>query len=83
MRKTVVDNFANKETVCAGAIYHAGRKNCDYAFIARLNITDFPLSIYISVIDFVSRDLLTLSLPECLMEFCKVTLTIESVDEIL
>jgi len=27
--------------------------------------------------------LLTLSLPECLMEFCKVTLTFESVDEIL
>ena len=26
---------------------------------------------------------LTLSLPECLMEFCKVTLTFESVDEIL
>ena len=25
---------------------------------------------------------LTLSLPECLMEFCKVTLTFESVDEI-
>ena len=24
---------------------------------------------------------LTLSLPECLMEFCKVTLTFESVDE--
>ena len=27
--------------------------------------------------------LLTLSLPECLIEFCKVTLTFESVDEIL
>ena len=27
--------------------------------------------------------ILTLSLPECLMEFCKVTLTFESVDEIL
>ena len=26
---------------------------------------------------------LTLSLPECLMEFCKVTLTFESMDEIL
>ena len=26
---------------------------------------------------------LTLSLPECLIEFCKVTLTFESVDEIL
>jgi len=26
---------------------------------------------------------LTLSLPECFMEFCKVTLTFESVDEIL
>ena len=26
---------------------------------------------------------LTLSLPECLMDFCKVTLTFESVDEIL
>ena len=26
---------------------------------------------------------LTLSLPECLMEFCKVALTFESVDEIL
>ena len=26
---------------------------------------------------------LTLSLPECLMELCKVTLTFESVDEIL
>ena len=26
---------------------------------------------------------LALSLPECLMEFCKVTLTFESVDEIL
>ena len=26
---------------------------------------------------------LTLSLPECLMEFCKVTLTFESVDKIL
>ena len=26
---------------------------------------------------------LTLSLPECLMEFCKVTLTFEYVDEIL
>ena len=58
MRKTVVDNFANKETVCAGAIYHVDRKNFDYAFIARLNITGIPLSIYISVIDFVSRDLL-------------------------
>ena len=58
MRKTVVDNFTKKETVCAGAIYHAGRKNCDYAFIARLNITGIPLSIDISEIDFVSRDLL-------------------------
>jgi len=58
VRKTVVDNFANKEPVCAGAIYQEGRKNCDYAFIARLNITDTPLNIYISVIDFVSRDLL-------------------------
>ena len=27
--------------------------------------------------------ILTLSLPECLMEFCKVTLTFESMDEIL
>ena len=27
--------------------------------------------------------ILTLSLPECLMEFCKVTLIFESVDEIL
>ena len=27
--------------------------------------------------------LLTLSLPECLMEFCKVTITFESVNEIL
>ena len=27
--------------------------------------------------------ILTLSLPECLMEFCKVTLTFESVDKIL
>ena len=27
--------------------------------------------------------ILTLSLPECLMEFCKVTLTFEAVDEIL
>jgi len=26
---------------------------------------------------------LTLSLPECLIEFCEVTLTFESVDEIL
>ena len=26
---------------------------------------------------------LTLSLPECLMEFCKATLTFESMDEIL
>ena len=26
---------------------------------------------------------LTFSLPECLMEFCKVTLTFESMDEIL
>ena len=26
---------------------------------------------------------LTLSLPECLIEFCKVTLTSDSVDEIL
>ena len=26
---------------------------------------------------------LTLSLPECLMEFCKVTLTFQSEDEIL
>ena len=26
---------------------------------------------------------LTLSLPECLMEFCNVTLTFESADEIL
>ena len=26
---------------------------------------------------------LTLSLPECLMEFCKLTLTFESADEIL
>ena len=31
----------------------------------------------------VSFMLLTLSLPECLIEFCKVTLTSESVDEIL
>ena len=28
-------------------------------------------------------DYLTLSLPECLIEFCKVTLTFESVDGIL
>ena len=31
----------------------------------------------------MSVQILTLSLPECLMEFCKVTLTFESVDEIL
>ena len=31
----------------------------------------------------ISRFSLTLSLPECLIEFCKVTLTLESVDEIL
>ena len=30
-----------------------------------------------------TSNILTLSLPECLMEFCKVTLTFESVDEIL
>ena len=29
------------------------------------------------------QSILTLSLPECLMEFCKVTLTFESVDEIV
>ena len=32
---------------------------------------------------FVQLVTLTLSLPECLMEFCKVALTFESVDEIL
>ena len=31
----------------------------------------------------ISLDVLTLSLPECLMEFCKVTLTFEYADEIL
>ena len=31
----------------------------------------------------MERIILTLSLPECLREFCKVTLTFESVDEIL
>ena len=31
----------------------------------------------------MERIILTLSLPECLREFCKVTLTFESADEIL
>ena len=32
---------------------------------------------------FIFNNILTLSLPECLMEFCKATLTFESMDEIL
>ena len=31
---------------------------------------------------FIFINILTLSLPECLMEFCKATLTFESMDEI-
>ena len=31
----------------------------------------------------VTQGLLTLSLPDCLMGFCKVTLTFDSMDEIL
>ena len=40
----------------------------------------FHVVIYIFM---VINQALTLSLPECLMEFCKATLTFESADEIL
>ena len=43
----------------------------------------YKFELNISVYKFYSLFLLTPSLPECLMEFCKATLTFKSADEIL
>ena len=43
----------------------------------------YKFELNIGVYKFYSVFLLTLPLPEWLMEFCNVTLTFESVDEIL
>ena len=49
----------------------------------RNHLTVNPTFSIINDVPIKSCSLLTLSLAECLMEFCRVTLTFESVDEIL
>ena len=58
------------------------------SFVFRLKIPSGSLqtkahSLLVQSRKMVSVKRLTLSLPECLMEFCKVTPTFESADEIL